>query len=140
VKVTGEGFQAEFALAREIEQARIRTHAAFTEAAKLRAALEARRAAAAPSEQHRIDAQIARLNDITRIPPEDPASSVALPPQTTVALSDVAQRLEKLAQAVDGADAAPSPDDVSGVRLAKAALDTALAKLEAAKAEITRAP
>jgi hypothetical protein len=138
VKVTEDGFEAEFALAREVEQARVRTHAALAEAAKLRADLEARRRTAAPVERHWIDTQIVRLNGITRIPPEDPANAVGLPPQTAAGLSDIAQRLDKLAQAVDGADAAPSPDDVSGVRLAKAALDATLAQLKAAKAEMAR--
>jgi hypothetical protein len=85
VKVTPAGFQAEFALARQIEQAR----------------LEARRALAA-------------------------AAKASLPPPP--GLREIAERLAKLAEAVDSADAAPSPDAMSGFRQARVALDAALAK------------
>ena len=60
--------------------------------------------------------------------PENPTDAATTPPPRVDGLSDIATRLTKLAQAVDGADALPTPDALAGFQLAS----TALAKAQAA--------
>ena len=56
-----------------------------------------------------------------------------MPPTTTTNLRFVGETLGTLATAVDGADAAPTPDAIAGYVAAKALLDRALADWRALK-------
>ena len=57
---------------------------------------------------------MARVDAVTDLPVQDPANSMGRPPGSLTGLSDISARLVKLEIAVDGADGAPTPDDVSG--------------------------
>ena len=98
--------QSQFTLARAIEAARIACHDAIAKAAA----------------QH--------LDTLIGAQPDDPAAAANAPPPRIGGLADIATRLEKLAQAVDGADALPTPDAIAGFQLASRALATAQATLK----------
>jgi photosystem II stability/assembly factor-like uncharacterized protein len=134
VKVTEAGFQAEFVLARQIEQARVEARTALEAAGKLQTTLEARLKTTRPLGRSKIEARLARLRALAHSSADGRAKAVGVPPPPSAGLYDISERLDKLAQAVDGADAAPSPDDVSGFHLARAALDSALARWAALSA------
>jgi photosystem II stability/assembly factor-like uncharacterized protein len=135
VKVSPAAFQAEFALARQIEAAKAEAQTALAEAGKAKAALEAKRKGANDAERRRLDAQLAAVDALAAGPTHAPSGGET-GKASAGGLYDVNSRLDKLAQAVDGADAAPSPDDVDGYRQARAALDAALVKWTALKAGI----
>ena len=129
VKLDAAGFQAEFVLARRIEQAQVQVHAALARAAALKTRLKAQPQAADPARKAALAQTMARLDAVTDLPVEDPRNSVGLPPNSLTGLSDIALRLAKLALAVDGADAAPTPDDISGFDQTEAALKLAMERL-----------
>jgi photosystem II stability/assembly factor-like uncharacterized protein len=133
VKATPEALQAEFTLARQIEQARVRAKSALAEAAKLQLALKARIQAAAPASRAEFEALAARLDAIADLPADDQRKAAGLPAPSVNGLNDIAQKLDKLAVAVDGADGAPTPDDLTGFGQAGQALDATLARLQALK-------
>jgi hypothetical protein len=103
-----EDYARQFALARRIEQDRVAAAAAVKEAGDLLAAGKAMDA----------KARIEKMVDL-KIPGS---------------LSFLADALDRLANAVDGSDQAPSPDAVSGFEQAHASLARALAEWQALKA------
>ena len=110
---------AQFALARSIEAARVQASVALDDAGKLRTALVA---AHAPAQA------LSELDALVDAPPDNPGAGRTAPPRHADGLSDVSLRLDALAQAVDGADAAPTPDAAAGFRQARQALAVALAR------------
>ena len=104
---------AQFTLARAIEAARVQAGPALEDAAKLRAAHAPMRA---------------ELDALVDAPPDNPGAGQVAPPRQVDGLTDIALRLDALAQAVDGADAAPTPDAQAGFRLASQALARTLAR------------
>jgi hypothetical protein len=102
-----EDYARQFAMARQIEEARAQTATALQEAGALLTTLS-------PGEK----ARKARVEEITD----------ARVPGTLGFLADT---LDRLANAVDGSDQAPSPDAVSGFEQARASLDRALAAWKA---------
>ncbi len=130
VKVDAAAFQAEFALAKRIEQTEVRVRSALAQAATLRSRLETQSKTADPARKAALDQMIVRLDAVVDLPVDDPRNSVGLPPSSSTGLSDIAVRLAKLAAAVDGADGAPTPDAVGGVAQADAALALALSHLQ----------
>jgi photosystem II stability/assembly factor-like uncharacterized protein len=133
VKVTPTEFQAEFALARRIEQARARTQAILADAGKLRTDLTARIQVAAAGQKTGLEAFAARLDALLDAPTDTARKEVGRPSPSVDGLADISEALGKLAQAVDGADGAPTPDAISGFAQASAALDRALARWNAIK-------
>ena len=133
VKVTSADFQAEFALARQIEAARVRAHTALAEAGGRQAALAAQIQAAAPPAKAELQALAARLGAIADISADSARKAVGRTAPSAQALSDIAEQLDKLAAAVDGADGAPTPDAIDGFAQTSRALDAALARWEALK-------
>jgi photosystem II stability/assembly factor-like uncharacterized protein len=134
VKLSPAAFQAEFALAREIEQAEVQAQTALAEAGEARTALEAKLKLADAASRPRIDAELAAVEALAASPAEKPSGADSNPPPG--GFHEIYGRLGKLAEAVDGADAAPSPDDLDGFRQARAALDADLLKWKALKAEV----
>jgi hypothetical protein len=126
-RATPADLAAEFALARRIEAARVEARAALAEAGRQRARLEA----LAASDRPRAEALIARLDALADIPVESLANTPAARPPSVNGLPNVSARLDALAGAVDGADAPPSPDALSGFAQATATLDADLAALRA---------
>jgi photosystem II stability/assembly factor-like uncharacterized protein len=126
VKASGEDFQAEFALARHIEAARAAARTALAAAGKRRATLT--------------EADLKRLDAIVDFRPPDSENRVTAKAHVVAGLTDVSERLDTLARAVDGADGAPSPDAVTGFAQAKQALDADLAALAATPSTASRSP
>jgi photosystem II stability/assembly factor-like uncharacterized protein len=100
-----EDYARQFALARRIEEARVQAATAVKETGAVLAGLGDRPIGKALK---------ARVEEITN-------------PRTPGTLSFLADALDRLANAVDGSDQAPSPDAVSGFEQARAGLDRALA-------------
>jgi hypothetical protein len=109
LKLRPEDYAQQFAMARRIEEARAKAVVALKEAGDLLAADKA------------TDALKARAEEITS----------ARIPGTLAFLADA---LDRLANAVDGSDQAPSPDAISGFEQARTGLDRALAEWQALKA------
>ncbi|HXU99047.1 MAG TPA: hypothetical protein VG166_00935 [Caulobacteraceae bacterium] len=130
VKVTPAAFQAEFALARQIEQARLRVRAALADAAKLKAALKAKLEVASLERKSQFQALTDRLEVI--LPSGEAGGSHGL--------AVIATRLDSLAKAVDGADGAPTADDVTGFRLASHDLGETQTRLADLKQALAAAP
>ncbi len=129
LKLDPAAFQAEFALARRIEQAQAQVHAALARAAALKTSLTAQAQTADAAHKATLAQAVARVDAVTDLPVQDPANSMGRPPGSLTGLSDISARLVKLEIAVDGADGAPTPDDVSGFDQAQAALKLALQQL-----------
>jgi photosystem II stability/assembly factor-like uncharacterized protein len=131
VKVAPAEFQAEFALARRIEQARTRIQAVLADAAKLRTVLTARIQVSAAGQKSGLEALAARLDVLLDASTDSARLESGRPSPSVDGLRDIGQRLDKLAQAVDGADGAPTPDVIAGFAQAGLALDGALARWDA---------
>jgi hypothetical protein len=110
VKIGQADFEAEFRLARQIEQARVRTRMMIERAVELKAQL------AKLKGQPNADALSVQL---TALVGEEAPIGGTTPPTT---LTSISEWLDSLAQAVDGADAAPTPDDRRGFATVSAAL------------------
>jgi photosystem II stability/assembly factor-like uncharacterized protein len=134
VKVTGADFQAEFELARQVEQQRVRVRAALAEVAKLKA----RVAAVGADRRGGLEKLSAQLDVLADLPVGDPPSYAAT--RSPAGLSDISGRLDRLAAAVDGADGAPTPDDIEGFRETSQSLDAATARLAALRKAVAPAP
>jgi photosystem II stability/assembly factor-like uncharacterized protein len=108
VQVSQADFDAEFRLAKQIEQARVRTRRMIESATELKAGL-----AKVPKEG--LNAELRQL-----VGEQAPIGGTTAP--TT--LTSISEWLDNLAQAVDGADGAPTPDNLRGFALVSAALDS----------------
>ena len=100
VKATASDYAREFELAREIEAARVRC-ARRSDAKTLHEALLKR------PERAPLDAQLMAVADL---PSEDPRNSVPVSAHSPDTLQGLSEDLDKLANAVDGADGGPTPD------------------------------
>ena len=132
-------YQHEFALARQIENARVRIADAINSANKLHDQLRDRAARGPAADKSHLLALDQMLMRIAALPPQDPRNSMppeALPQATLSALAD---GFAKLADAVDGADGAPSPDAESGFRQRMAALAATLAEWSSLEPQIAAA-
>jgi hypothetical protein len=110
IRVSQADFEAQFRLARQIEQSRVRVRNFLKEAAALKDKLKDKPAA---------QALVARVDALTGLPV--PILGAA-EPSTLQGISD---RLDALNTAVEGSDGAPSPDTRKGYALASQALDAA---------------
>ncbi|MBE7217285.1 MAG: hypothetical protein INR64_02335 [Caulobacteraceae bacterium] len=139
VKLAPADYARQFALAQRIEADRARVHAALAQARQARTALAAARIGAAGARGARLAALAARLQAVADLPADDPRNSVPAPPGALDGLNNLGATLDKLEVAVDGADADPSPDAVTGYAKASAALGPALARWAALKERIDAA-
>src|SRR5258708_27586503 len=111
VKVAQADFEAEFRLAKQIEQARLRVRSMLEQADELKARLaKAKLQASATNLRAGFDALVGE---------EAPIGGKTAP----ATLTSISEWLDSLATAVDGADAAPSSDDVRGFELVSGALN-----------------
>lgn len=136
VKASLSDLQAEFALARQIEQARIRVRAALAETAKQKAALMAQIQAADTAHKADLQAKAAQLDALADTPTDSARKMVGRPNPSPLGLADIAEQLDKLATAVDGADGAPTPDDRAGFAKTSQALEATLARWTALKSSL----
>jgi photosystem II stability/assembly factor-like uncharacterized protein len=105
ISVSQADFDAQFQLARQIEQARVRAHTILKEANALRDKLKGNAAA------------MQQIDDIAGTAPPTLGDSDI---DTLLGISD---RLDALAGAVESADGAPSPDQLRGLAILSASLD-----------------
>jgi hypothetical protein len=110
VKVSQADFDAQFRLAKQIEQEQVRVRRMNEEAGDLKSALAKLKGPDA-------DALTAQFGELKG---EGPPIGGANAPTTLAAISDW---LDKLAQAVDGSDGAPTPDNLRGFAVVRKALD-----------------
>jgi hypothetical protein len=110
VKATQADFDAQFRLARQIEAARVRVHAMLQEASPLKASL-GRSSSANAASLSELDALVG-----------SPAAVEGISAPTS--LNAISQWLDKLSSAVEGADGAPTPDEIRGFAIVSAALDS----------------
>ncbi len=122
-----EAYARQLALARQIEEARARVTTAARENGALLAALAERRKGASGETAQAIDDFQQRAQDLAG------GAAWWLPVKTLTNLRAVGDSLDKLATAVDGADAAPSPDAVTGFDKVQPALAATLTGWEALK-------
>jgi hypothetical protein len=112
VKVTQADFDAEFRLARQIEQARVRVRSMLEQGRELKSGL------AKVKGQPDTEAVSRQLDQLFG---ESAPIGGSTAPTT---LTSISEWLDNLAQAVDGADGAPTPDNLRGFATVSAALDS----------------
>jgi photosystem II stability/assembly factor-like uncharacterized protein len=136
IELSAESYSQQFALARRIEEQLNRVVAATQEVEALYDAIAESRQAAGAKPVSEINAELdalqARAEEISGL---DPDSGFASAKRTITSLSFVSDTLDKLLSAVDGADAAPSPDAVSGFDKIQPAFTSSLAAWDAFKAK-----
>ena len=134
LKLAPGDLQAQFVLAREVESARVACRTALKDAASLRKALVAEAGGADKARAASAQALIVRLDAAAghKFDPFGPASAA---PRTVNALTEISERLDALAQAVDGADGAPTPDARAGFQKAQVAMAAATKALASVRAE-----
>jgi hypothetical protein len=126
-----EDYAEQFALARRIEDARARAATAYHEVTEVLKALADRRKGASPELGKALDALQAGVIAISG----PPLVNGFAPPMAVTTLGFVVITLEKLNAAVDGADAAPSPDAVAGFDKIQPTLAAGLTAWDAFKAK-----
>lgn len=127
--------QREFALARQVEQASLHAGAASNEATALLQALDARSAHADSRLQVELTALATKVADLSGVQAHpDPRNTIGSEPRRIDSLRALSMKLDKLQQAVDGADADPSADAQTGY----ASLSQTLASTLAAWQELKR--
>src|SRR5437868_4561898 len=112
VKVGQADFEAQFRLASQIEAARVRVRSMIDQATDLKNGLGKLKG------QPAADALNAELGQLVG---EGATIGGKTPPTT---LTSVSEWLDSLAQAVDGADGAPTPDNLRGFAVVSSALDS----------------
>jgi hypothetical protein len=121
-------YARQFALARDIEGARVEIAAALAAAERIHTTIAARRkdaAGAAAAALAAADQQLLAISDLA--PEKRSPDSIGRPPTTTAGLRYLAEAFRNLERAVDGADAAPTRDAERGYLRHRALLDRALA-------------
>ena len=115
VKLGDDAYAQQAALAQKIEALRIRVAMASRDAGKVLEDLAERRKGADAALARDIDALSTRVQAVLGgKPAANPHNSWSYPPQRVQTLRYVGEALDTLNHAVDGADAAPSPDAQAG--------------------------
>jgi photosystem II stability/assembly factor-like uncharacterized protein len=148
VSLPAAAYTEQFTLAKKIEAARVRVASAAAVTSKLQEAISARRAAAgsgsgssasasvASAESALLDAFQGRLTAVTGVvPATNPANSWWRPAKALTTLRYLNATLDALAHAVDGADAAPSPDARTGFAKVEALIPAVLAAADKVRGE-----
>jgi hypothetical protein len=116
IRVTQADFEAQFRLARQIEQSRAKVRNILKEASALEDRLKGNVA---------VHGLVAQIDALTGLPVPTLGSAE---PESLQGISD---RLDELNTAVEGSDGAPSPDALKGYVQASQALDVAVARWSA---------
>jgi hypothetical protein len=128
IDLPASAYAEQFALARRIEALRARVAEASRDADNLQKGVTARRALATGRAASRLAEFQTQLTEVTGSDPAENASnSWWLPPRSLESLRALASRLDDLQGAVDGADAAPSPDARAGLAAVEPSVDAGLA-------------
>jgi photosystem II stability/assembly factor-like uncharacterized protein len=127
IPLPASAYAKAFALARDIEGARVQIAAALAEAGRIHAAI-AKHGKSSSATAAALSAADERLLAISDMAPEkNSPDSIGPPPQTIGGLRHLGTVFHDLARAVDGADSAPTPDALRGYAEYRALLDDALA-------------
>jgi photosystem II stability/assembly factor-like uncharacterized protein len=131
VKLEPAAYREQFEFAREVERASSRVAGASEAAGKLQTELAARRAGAQAPLLAALDAFQSQLSALSGSQPTaNPANAFAFPPQHIQSLRWLSGALGNLLEAVDGADAAPTPDARAGLAKLSPMVDSVLAAWE----------
>ncbi len=134
VKLTAQDYEAEFRLARRAEAATVKVKAATTAAGALHERLVKAAAGADKKRKAPILALDAELTAFAEIRPDKAPKSPTSGLDRLDGLGHLSATLQSLYQALDGADAAPSPDARAGLEAAEAQLKALTVQLEALQA------
>ncbi len=116
VRIPDSDYKEEFDLARKVESLSARVAVASYAAAKIQEQITKRRASAEPALANALEAFQRDLTDVTgTLPLPNRFDQFVFPPEKIESLRWVQGALRSLAEAVDGADAAPSPDARAGL-------------------------
>jgi photosystem II stability/assembly factor-like uncharacterized protein len=132
-------YAREFALAREIERARVDARKALHEAEGLHAKLVKSEIGANGERRAMLSQLDRRLIEIAGPVADEPRWASPEPEHAWGTLHDISADLDRLADAVDGADGAPSPDAESGYRQREKALLSKLSSWRALQDRIDAA-
>jgi photosystem II stability/assembly factor-like uncharacterized protein len=134
VTLPASAYAEQFALARQVEAAQARVAAATEAATALQTTVAGRRGGAAGGERAVLEPFEAKLAAVTGLTPADNASNAWWrPARALTTLRYLTETLQSLAQAVDGADAVPSPDARTGLAKTEALIPPVLAAWETLK-------
>jgi photosystem II stability/assembly factor-like uncharacterized protein len=129
VRLPAAAYARQFALARDIEGARVEIASALKEAERIHKGIAERRKGAGEAAAAALAAADQELLAISDLAPEKSSpDSTGRPPTTTAGLRYLAAAFRSLQRAVDGADAAPTADAERGYLRHRALLDAALPK------------
>ena len=127
IKLTAAAYARQFALARGIEEARVRIATALTEADHIHVAIFDRSKGsddATVAALFAADQRLLAVSDI--VPHKDPRDTIGAPPTKISGLRYLGSAFKNLAAAIDGADTAPSPDALRSHAKLQALLEPAL--------------
>jgi hypothetical protein len=128
ISLPASAYEQQFALAREIEQARTTLAANLAEAARIHTQITERKKSATRGTATALaeaDRTLLTFSDLA--PDKDSPDSLGPAPTSTHGMRYLASAFRSLARAVEGADAAPSVDARSGYTIHRALLDRTLA-------------
>ncbi len=128
INLPDSAYKASFALARKIETLQVQVGKASEEAGALRKSLvEKRTSKMGAVNRKKLDAFETRLNAIAgSTPAANPFNAWSVPPKSIQSLTWLDRALGQLLTAVDGADAAPSPDSEAGYKKLAALVEQTL--------------
>ena len=128
IKLPASAYAQQFELARDIERARVEIATALAEAKRVHEGIAAHQKKADGETATALANADRRLIAVSDIAPEKSSPDfLGPPPQTVGGLRYLGAAFHSLAQAVDGADIAPTPDARRGYARHRALLDQALA-------------
>jgi hypothetical protein len=123
-----EAYREQFELAREISREVDRVAAATSASRELQKALSLARRKVSPRAAQVLDAFQEELTEVTGVvPATNPGNSWWLPARSLISLRALGSALSNLEEAVDGADAAPSPDARAGFAALRPKIEEGLA-------------
>jgi hypothetical protein len=126
VRADAGDYRHEFELARSIENARVQIRICLRDAEALHRQVTKAAATAAPEFKSRLVALDARLAAEAGLDADDHRKSAPSRPHAPDSLQGLSDGFDKLAEAVDGSDGAPTPDAESGYRQRAAMLASTL--------------
>jgi hypothetical protein len=136
IELPASAYAEQFALARKIERDRVEVAKAGVQASEILKAVADRRGKASGAAAAALDEFEQRARAITgTVRSANPSNTWWIPPRTVQSLRFCGEALERLADATERADAAPSPDTRSGYTQATA---LAAATLEAWRAFVAK--
>ncbi len=139
VRADAGNYRREFELARAIENARVQIRSCLRDSRTLHSQLKKAAVTVAPKHKSELLALDARLATAAGLPPDDRRNSVPSPSHAPDSLQGLSDGFDRMAEAVDGSDGAPTPDAESGYRQRAAMLASTLRTWSELKSQIVAA-